>query len=54
MTSTKRRPLHPALLNAIRLTGAQCVLAGCTVEETIDLCKRTVSDWVAAGKRVLA
>lgn len=40
-----REPLPPELLDRIRETVQLAILAGCTAEEVVALCKETVSAW---------
>ena len=43
-----RHPLPPEIIVRINETGRLAALAGCTPEETIDLCKRTIARWSAS------
>lgn len=51
MTTKERKPLPPDLLALIKQTGEAGILAGCTAEEIIALCRRTVDQWLAEGNR---
>jgi hypothetical protein len=46
MTLQERKKFPPELLKVIRSTGENGILAGCTAEEIIELCKATVRQWV--------
>lgn len=49
MTQT-RQPLPAELLARIRRTLDAAILAGCTADETIALCKQTVAAWVESTR----
>lgn len=53
MTATqKRKPLPAELIERLRATGAACIAAGCTIEEAIELCRKTVDQWIAEGRPI--
>ncbi len=55
MNTDARRPLPQDVVDSLNQTGRNAMLAGCTANEAITLCRQTMDTWTqtAAGREWL-